>query len=254
MSQPHRTAAASIVVVVALLAILGAGAAGLRSHPGSATPSSTSTATSTSTSTSSTSTTSTSTTTAPPLPPPRAATTAPGTPFATAGAVTLALPATSVERVGLHQSHHEGAVDLAPTAPAPAVPVLTLESRERRTQGRTAADVVTSPDATITAPVTGRVKRAGSYTLYCRYADDYVVIEPDAHPGWEVKLLHLVDERVSRGQRVVAGETVVAAHARQLPFASQVDELDATGSPWPHVHVEVVDPSIRNVPSPGGGC
>ena len=28
------------------------------------------------------------------------------------------------------------------------------------------------------------VKRAGHYVLYCKYTDDYVVIEPDSHPGW----------------------------------------------------------------------
>jgi hypothetical protein len=135
------------------------------------------------------------------------------------------------------------------TAVAPA----TLEGRERLTTSRTAADVVSDPQVEIRAPVTGRVKRAGSYVLYCKYSDDFVVIEPDDHPGWEVKLLHIDGEAVSAGQRVEAGETIIAPRPTKLPFESQVDEL-SDGEAWPHVHIEVVDPSIPNRPSPGSGC
>jgi hypothetical protein len=153
--------------------------------------------------------------------------------------------------VGFHQSNHEGAqaLDVATTAINP----VTMESRDRLTSARTAADIVVDPSSEIRAPVTGTVKRAGHYVLYCKYSDDYVVIAPDARPAWEVKLLHISGLQVRAGQRVVSGETVVAAHATQLPFASQVDEFTALPA-WPHVHVEVVDPHIRNVPSPGGGC
>ena len=41
--------------------------------------------------------------------------------------------------------------------------------------------------------------------------------------------------------------------ATQLPFVSQVDEFTAEPSN-PHVHVEVIDPSIPDIPTPGGGC
>ena len=47
--------------------------------------------------------------------------------------------------------------------------------------------------------------------------------------------------------------TVVAPHARQLPFASQVDDIRTADPAWPHVHMEVVDPNIPNVPNPGSG-
>jgi hypothetical protein len=58
---------------------------------------------------------------------------------------------------------------------------------------------------------------------------------------------------VSQGDHVDAGVTVIAPSARQLPFASQVDDLRSADPPWPHVHMEVVDPSIPNVPNPGSG-
>jgi hypothetical protein len=96
--------------------------------------------------------------------------------------------------------------------------------------------------------------RAGGYTLYCDWSDEYVVIAPDGQPTWELKLLHIVGVQVRKGQRVTAGETVVARHARQLAFESQVDELRTTDPAWPHVHVELVDPSVPDRPSPGGGC
>jgi hypothetical protein len=81
-----------------------------------------------------------------------------------------------------------------------------------------------------------------------------VVIAPDADPAWEVKVLHIDGVTARAGQLVTAGVTVLAPHARQLPFASQVDELRTADPAWPHVHIEVVDPAIRNIPSPGSGC
>jgi hypothetical protein len=162
------------------------------------------------------------------------------------GPVTLHYPVDVVEVVGLHESAHDGAQQQRPVGGA--APVVLLDSRERGTRAQGAADIVVHPGRTVRAPVTGRVIRAGSYTLYCDYRDNYVVIEPDARPGWEVKLLHFRGLALEKGDRVRAGVTVVGAQARQLPFASQVDERTAAPH-WPHVHVEVVDPSIPDRPS-----
>ena len=172
-------------------------------------------------------------------------------PFATVAGVVLHHPSRRVERIGFHESNHDGAQQLAalPTAVRPS----TLESRERGTGSQTAADIVADPAAHIRAPVTGTVKRAGSYVLYCKDRDYYAVIEPDARPGWEVKVLHMTSMNVRAGQRVIAGRTVIANGPRQLPFESQVDELDPAGA-WPHIHIEVVDPTIPDRPTPGGGC
>ena len=169
--------------------------------------------------------------------------------FATVGDIDLREPSTAIEVMGYHQSSHEGAQQLEPTATD--TPWLVMDSRGRGTGLRTAIDIVADPDTAITAPVTGRVVRAGTYVLYCKYTDHYLVIEPDAHPGWEVKLLHFRDLAVATGDRVVAGETVVGSGPRQLPFESQVDEHSGPDN-HPHVHVEVVDPSIPN--TGGGSC
>lgn len=174
------------------------------------------------------------------------------TPFATVGGVVLVHPSARVERVAFHEAAHDGARQLEPL-PGIVNPV-TMETRERNTGSRTAADIVTDSEYRIRSVVTGTVIRAGSYVLYCDYTDYFVVIEPDAHPGWEVKMLHMTGLAVSRGDRVVAGETLIAPGARSLAFESQVDELATGEGPWPHIHVEVVDPSIPNRPSPGEGC
>ena len=195
----------------------------------------------------------TTTTTAPPPPPPtpRTAWESGFAPFARAGELTLLHPARIVEMVGFHESSHDGAqsLEVLPSAVNPRL----MESRERGTGGATATDIVVHPEVEIRSPVTGTVKRGGTYVLYCKHSDDYLVIEPDDRPGWEVKLLHISGLRVSKGERVVAGQTVVANHATPLPFESQVDESTADPA-WPHVHLEVVDPTIKDRPSPGGGC
>jgi hypothetical protein len=224
------------------------------SAPASSASSTSSTAATTTSTGATTSTSTTTTTTLPPTTtvPPRVVTDQAWVPFATVGGVTLHHTSARVERTGFHESNHDGAqqLDILATAVAPVV----LETRERGTGERTAADMVVDPDVEIRSPVTGVVIRGGGYTLYCDHRDEYVVIEPDAHPGWEVKVLHIVDLQVGTGDRVVAGETVLAASPRQLPFESQVDETAPSPPAWPHTHIEVVDPTIPDRPTPGGGC
>lgn len=171
-------------------------------------------------------------------------------PYGRAGELELHAPADRVELVGFHQANHDGAVDqvLVPGE----VPVTILADRGRGTGPRTAADIVVDPDVEIRAPVTGTVIRGGGYTLYCRYRDEFVVIRPDGHPDWEVKVLHFDGLQVAPGDRVVAGVTTIGLHAADLPFVSQVDAVSSSPS-WPHVHVEVVDTTIPDRPS-GRSC
>ncbi len=172
-------------------------------------------------------------------------------PFASFDDVVLLAPSIAVERIGYHQSTNDAARPLDPIQTP--IPSTTLASRNRDTAARGAADVAVNPLLPITSPVTGTVLRAGGYTLYCNYRDDFVVIEPDSHPGWEVKILHITGVAVRKGDRVEAGLTVLAPNAHVLPFSSQIDDLTANPS-WPHVHIEIVDPSIPDRPSTGGGC
>lgn len=171
--------------------------------------------------------------------------------FGTVGDIELRQPSAAVELIGFHQSNHDGAQAI--TSSDEASPSFVMDSRNRDTNRSGAADIAAHPLVEVRAPVTGTVVRAGGYVLYCRYADDYVVIEPDGHPGIEVKVLHILGLHVVTGDRVTAGETVLADHPNQLPFRSQIDAF--TGDPaWPHVHIEVVDTSIPDRPSTGGGC
>jgi len=171
--------------------------------------------------------------------------------FGTVGDIELRQPSAAVELIGFHQSNHDGAQQIA-TADSSA-PSFLMASRNRDTNRRGAADIAAHPLVEVRAPVTGTVVRAGGYTLYCRYSDDYLVIEPDGHPGIEVKVLHVLGLHVETGDWVTAGETVIADHPNQLPFRSQIDAF--TGDPaWPHVHIEVVDTSVPDRTSSGGGC
>jgi len=171
-------------------------------------------------------------------------------PYAIAGPVTLHHPADRVEAIGFHQSGHDGAQHQ--TAVASAARWFVEEDRGRDTDPQGAADIVVEPGRALRVPVTGTVIRAGSYTLYCDHIDEYAVIEPDARPGWEVKVLHIEGLQVTKGQHVQAGVTPLAAHARTLPFPSAVN--DGTSLPaWPHVHIEVVDPTVQDRPT-GPGC
>ena len=175
-------------------------------------------------------------------------------PYATIGsgsnAVTLHNPANRVERIGFHESGHDGSQQQNPVASDTVV--MTMESRNRGNQSRSAADIAVHPSDVIRSPVTGTVLRAGTYTLYCRHTDHFLVIEPDSRPGYEVKVLHFEGLSVAKGDRVVAGKTQVGTNVRKLPFESQIDKSTADPSNG-HIHIEVVDPTIPDRPS-GGGC
>lgn len=169
----------------------------------------------------------------------------------TADGVNLYHPADRVQFIGLHESGNDGARPI--TVAASGTQFRTLPTRWRDTSPSGAADVVVHPDAEIRSPVSGTVSSAGHYVLYCQYNDDFLYINPDDKPGWQVKIFHIDGVQVSAGMRVEAGVTVIAPRATKLPFESQVDEFTAEPS-WPHVHIEVVDPSIPDRPAAGGGC
>jgi biotin carboxyl carrier protein len=250
----------TLVLVVSLLAACSGAASdqavlAQRGTTSTSTSTSTSSSTTTSTSTTTTSTTRLTTTT---TTRPTTTTAVSGrpvteqnyTPFATSGGVVLRHPAARVERIGFHESNLDGAQQLQ-SLPSSA-PALVLEARARDTLARGAADVMVDPEAEIRSPVTGTVVAAGTYVLYCRHSDDYLIIEPDDHPGWEVKLLHIDGVRVRPGARVQAGVTVVAPRATVLPFESQVEEGSYRPA-WPHVHIEIDDPNVPDRPT-GPGC
>ncbi len=198
-------------------------------------------------------------TTTPPAPSPTT-TPSPAPPPATEGdthpiamtwdGIDLRVPSAATELIGFHQSNHDGARNL--DAVDGPVRTLVLDSRERGTGRRTAADIVVDPQVEVRAPVTGTVVRAGTYTLYCDEMDDFVVIEPDGRPGIEVKMLHIDGVQVQAGDRVEAGVTVLAPRPTQLPFESQVDEASGPAN-WPHVHLEVVNTAIPDKPNPNSG-
>ncbi|MBT5139695.1 MAG: hypothetical protein HOH36_04640 [Acidimicrobiaceae bacterium] len=171
--------------------------------------------------------------------------------FATALGLELFLPADRVEYIGFHESGHDGSRQMSILDGA--LRHITMESRGRGTGSRTAADIVVAPDAEIRSPVSGTVVRAGTYTLYCDHSDHFIVIDPVDHPGWEVKIFHFEGLQVAVGDLLEAGVTLLGTSARVLPFESQVDEFTAEPSN-PHVHIEVVDPSIPDRPGTTGGC
>ncbi|MEY2417378.1 MAG: hypothetical protein QOG90_58 [Actinomycetota bacterium] len=170
-------------------------------------------------------------------------------PFLDGEGVTLNYPTQRVEVVGFHQSN------LAASRTLVALPGITgtvvTPTRDRNTGPQTAADVESDPNGEVRAPVSGVIKRGGTYTLYCKYTDSFLVIEPDSHPGWEVKVLHIAGLNVRAGERVVAGETKIAEHPNRLPFVSDVEQY-SVAPVWPHVHLEVDDPTIKNPPGVGG--
>lgn len=112
-----------------------------------------------------------------------------------------------------------------------------MPSRGRASPPTSALDLPLPSDTPVRSVVTGTVTQVARYRLYGATPDVMLTIRPDANPEIQIRLFHVVDPRVSAGDRVIAGETTVAGSSRRLPFASQVDRY--TDEPAPHVHVQV---------------
>ncbi|MBW3577932.1 MAG: M23 family metallopeptidase [Actinobacteria bacterium] len=155
-------------------------------------------------------------------------------PFAAVEGVQLVEPAPTPVLIGFHQANGPRPIALTPDVAAHQI----LPSRGRGTHATSAVDIVLPAAEPVRATVSGTVVAANRYALYGQTSDGLVEIVPHANPAIRVRLLHLAELQVTAGEHVVAGETVVAATARTLPFGSQIDTI--VGQRLPHVHVEVV--------------
>lgn len=145
--------------------------------------------------------------------------------------------ALALEPVGrLARNDNEDRFDPVADRAGPAYTV--LNGRGRSNAATSAADVVVPEGTPVFAPVDGEVVDVRPYRLYGRYDDSRVEIVVDGADDLRVVLIHVSDVEVAVGDRVTAGETVVARSATPFPFESQVDRY-YDGPPRPHVHLEV---------------
>ncbi|MGI8873673.1 MAG: hypothetical protein ACR2KP_04990 [Egibacteraceae bacterium] len=113
----------------------------------------------------------------------------------------------------------------------PAYRVLAGQGRAR--PATSAANVVVPVDATVLAPVSGRVVRVRDYAMEGGVRDYRVVLEVADRPSLHVQVSNLLDPAVAVGDIVEAGTTPIG-RVRQLPFDRRIDG-----------HLEERLPSVR---------
>lgn len=184
-------------------------------------------------------------------------------PMADAAGVPLVVPSAETVLVGFHESLNPGAVALGPTTPLEAdlgagtVPeaevgpdpgpadagpaAMVLPTRNRPSAATSAIDIAVPEGAAVNAPVSGEVVGVTPYFLYGQHPDVRIDIAPEGRPDLRVIVIHVTDVAVSVGDRLVAGETLLAGSAAPFPFKSQIDRFasEIHGEPTPHVHLEV---------------
>jgi hypothetical protein len=184
--------------------------------------------------------------------------------FGDAYGIPLFQPSWNVIGVGFHESLLSTSVGLHPdghlllndnptkfTAPAEQTDGLSyvvMASRGRPTSATSAADFVVGSSTPIYAPVTGTVILVRQYLLYCQALDWQVVIRPDGRSDLIVMVLHMVDIRVSKGNRVKASVTGIGTS--RVNDSAGAQENDYFPDQYPHVHVEMEKSTTILVP----GC
>lgn len=173
--------------------------------------------------------------------------------FATIAGQPLILPG-AVRAVGFHESGNATALAMSPVgrldrnhnAGRIALPringyrdnsYLVMPTRSRGNGPTSAADISMVAGEPVTSPITGTVASVSPYTLYGSTPDVIVELVPEGRPELRVRMMHIDGVDLQPGDRVEAGNTVVAASSRQLPFSSQIDRYAGA---HPHVHLEVL--------------
>ena len=154
--------------------------------------------------------------------------------------MTTPLPDASLSKASNHRGTHR-TLSLQPTGPnAWLVGDVLRMWRARPGRPDTAADVGARPGTDVYAPVTGTVIKVKRYKLYNRWDDFEVHIQADGFPKIDVVMIHLTDLSIAPGDRVVAGETRIAA-VRKLSdkFYDQLASYTPDGGN--HVHIQVND-------------
>lgn len=175
--------------------------------------------------------------------------------FASVADRQLMLPG-RVRKVGFHESGDARSLPMSPfgrtevndnpgriTLPAvngdKDIDYVVLPTRYRQGGPTTAVDISMEKGQAVTSPVSGTVTGVRSYLLYGTTPDKIVEIAPRGRPDLRVRMLHIENVHVQTGEKVAAGDTVIAASARLLPFDSQIDRYAGR---HPHVHIDVQQP------------
>ncbi|MFA9445155.1 M23 family metallopeptidase [Egicoccus sp. AB-alg6-2] len=183
--------------------------------------------------------------------------------FARVEGLELLLPAEEIVVLGFHEAatreplalepngtvvDHQNTTKFDPPPSDAAGPdYVVLSSRGRPMPATSAADLVFPEGIAIRSPVDGEVTDVREYFLYGKYRDHRIEIEPAQAPHLRVVMIHVDGASVAVGDRVVAGETIVARQALRFPFSSHIDRYTEPHR-FGHVHLEV-----KPAPPPGSG-
>jgi len=185
--------------------------------------------------------------------------------FASYKSVQLRLPVSvkSLTEVGFHQAAYTYALHL--TTPLPTAP--TDASKKAKSTGRDKGAQETGPSATLNgsvlrmwrsrpgkpdsavdvgadagqpvfAPVSGTVVKVKRYSLYGKYPDYELHIQPTNHPEIDVVMIHIDDVAVKPGDAVEAGVTRIAV-VRHLSHQIHHQLGDYTANGGDHVHLQL---------------
>lgn len=162
----------------------------------------------------------------------------------------LPAPKNEIYAIGYHQAYNPQALALDSLEPLletgnQEVTVSTslgaprafiMANRGRLSLANSSVDVAVKEGTVLKSPVTGTILAVVPYMLYGKYNDVRIDIQPRERSDLKVALTHIDKIKVKVGDKVLAGQTVVA-EPRHLAFDSQINKY--VGAAVAHIHIQV---------------
>ena len=166
----------------------------------------------------------------------------------------LAFPALkeNIEGIGFHEADNKMAIGLLPIKETfkdnpeeikekykkNIKPIFFLmNTRNRKQIPTSASDIALKENTPVLSPVTGIISKVIDYKLYKKYDDIKIEIIPDQNKDFKVKIIHLKNVVVKKGEKVKVGDSL--GRVRTLSDKMNIQIGRYLPIKIEHIHIQV---------------
>ncbi|MCK4776725.1 MAG: peptidoglycan DD-metalloendopeptidase family protein, partial [Actinomycetia bacterium] len=112
-----------------------------------------------------------------------------------------------------------------------------MNTRNRKQIPTSASDIALKENTPVLSPVTGIISKVIDYKLYKKYDDIKIEIIPDQNKDFKVKIIHLKNVVVKKGEKVKVGDSL--GRVRTLSDKMNIQIGRYLPIKIEHIHIQV---------------